>query len=86
MRPASDWLGGAPHRALLPSDIIHGPWDALGRPGTPWEHPCGWRAPEQPVTPTPQGAGIALGQQAEEPVLPPSHGVPLGDPAHCTIV
>ena len=62
------------------------PWDALGRPGTPWEHPCGWRAPEQPVTPTPQGAGIALGQQAEEPVLPPSHGVPLGDPAHCTIV
>lgn len=33
-------------------------------PGTPWEHPCGWRAPEQPITPTPQGAGVALGQQA----------------------
>lgn len=39
-------------------------------PGMPWEHPCGWRAPEQPITPTPQGAGIALGQQAEEPSAP----------------
>ena len=30
VRPASDRPGRAPHRALLPSDITRGPWDALG--------------------------------------------------------
>lgn len=55
------------------------PWDALG--ASLWlEGTLSSRHPHS------QGAGIALGQQAEEPVLTSSHEVPLGDPAHGTIV